>query len=94
MFTREDYTSGACTHADYYAQFVTKQTRDAVRRAIGLDRIINSTNPHFNDIPLAEWDRLTTSLPAVSLRTAGDYPTLAGLVCIAKEAARQIKQEA
>ena len=94
MITRKEYMSGAATHADYYGQFVTERTRQAVAAAIGADKIRNSTDPHFNDIPLHLWDRLTTSLPAVSIRSVGDdYPTLAGLVCVAKEAARQIKED-
>lgn len=93
MITRKEYVSGACTHAEYYGQFVTERTRQAVARAIGADWIRNSTDPHFNDIPLHLWDRLTASLPAVSIASVGDdWSTPAGLVCIAKEAARQIKE--
>lgn len=98
MMTREEYTAiaaanreeGRAAHRRYYGQFVNQRTIDYVVRAIGADRLLASTDPHFNDIPLDEWDRLVSRLPlAASLRDAGDYMTLGGGVCIAKEAARQ-----
>lgn len=95
MMTREEYISASCddahaAHRRYYGQFVNQRTIDTVVRAIGADRLLASTDPHFNDIPLAKWDRLVGLLPlAASLRDAGDYLTLSGGVCIAKEAARQ-----
>ena len=95
MMTRKEYISASreeahAAHRRYYGQFVNQRTINAVVRAIGSDRLLASTDPHFNDIPLAQWDRLVGSLPlAASLRDAGDYLTLGGGVCIAKEAARQ-----
>lgn len=98
MMTREEYISSAsasreeghAAHRRYYGQFVNERTIAYVVRAIGADRLLGSTDPHFNDIPLPEWDNLVRYLPlAASLRDAGDYMTLGGGVCIAKEAARQ-----
>lgn len=95
MMTRQEYMSASpedahAAHRAYYAQFVNQRTIDAVVRAIGADKLLASTDPHFNDIPLWQWDRLMGALPlAASLRDAGDYLTLGGVVCIAKEAARQ-----
>jgi hypothetical protein len=98
MMTREEYISSAsasreearAAHRRYYGQFVNRRTIDYVVRVIGSDALLASTDPHFNDIPLDKWDRIALSLPlAASLRDAGDYMTLAGGVCIAKEAARQ-----
>lgn len=97
MMTREEYIAaavdrdaGRAAHRRYYGQFVDQRTINYVVRAIGADRILASTDPHFNDIPLPEWDNLVRYLPlAASLRDAGDYLTLGGGVCIAKEAARQ-----
>lgn len=77
----------------YYGQFVDDRTISYVARAIGGDVIKASTDPHLNDIPLKQWDRLTASLPvAGSFKDRGDYPTIAGLVCVAKEAARQFAE--
>jgi len=60
--------------------------------------IINSTDEHFNDIPLKRWDSLSFHESAnkdhtTGLKKAGDYMTLAGSVCIYKEAARQIRNQ-
>jgi hypothetical protein len=74
----------------YYSQFVTPGTISRVVNAIGADVIRASKDPHFNDIPLALWDRLVPGLPGSGgFSKAGDYYTAAGGVCLAKEAARQ-----
>lgn len=90
-FTYNDYMNKACTHRQYYAQFVSCDTIDSVVRRIGADRIIASTDEYFNDIPLAEWDRLGFSM-ACSFASRGVSSTLASKVCVAKEAARQYKE--
>lgn len=95
-YTRAEYmkdsqTDGAAAHRRYFGQFVTTGTKHWVLSAIGLDRLKASTDPHFNDIPLALWDKLTPQLPgSAGFAKAGDYYTLANGVCLAKEAARQI----
>lgn len=91
--SRKAYLSGACTHSEYYGQFVTDRTLAYVASRIGKDRILASTDPHFNDIPLRLWDSITPKAPGSSLfEKAADYYTLAGGVCMLKEAARQIKE--
>lgn len=96
MITRKDYMSGKNTHREYYAQFVTEQTKAVVARSIGLKAIKKSVDPHFNDIPLVKWDILVgaigASFPGSLMEQAGDYYTLGGAVCIAKEAAQQLKE--
>lgn len=97
MFTRKQYLNRECSHADYYAQFVGEDIKHSVLHTIGRDKIMASSDPHFNDIPLAFWDSIIGLVPhqiATKMRELGDYPTLAGNVCIAKEAARQIKEAA
>lgn len=96
MFTRQQYLNKECTHRQYYAQFVTQGIIDRVLRGIGKEKIINSTDEHLNDIPLQKWDCLLPTFPssiANKMRECGDHPTLAGAVCICKEAARQIQEE-
>ena len=91
--TRKDYMDKRCTHREYYAQFVTDGTRQAVARSIGLDTLFGSRDANLNDIPLKRWDNLMgilTSSVNQGLHAVGDYPTLAGKVCIAKEAALQV----
>lgn len=101
IFTRAEYMSSNChqvgnkeaaaaEHRRYYAQLVCASTIAYVVRTIGADVLRASTDKHFNDIPLAKWDRLTNGLPlAMRYADLGDYPTLGGQVCVAKEAARQ-----
>ena len=103
MYTREDYMGNACTHQQYYSQFVTAGLMGLVRRSIGEERLLASTNPHFNDIPLAEWDRLSeitkqyintkewTACENPSMIGTGKYPwSLASNICILKAAAKII----
>jgi hypothetical protein len=95
-FSRDDYmaTPPRCTHRQFYGQFVTPYVREFVRAHIGEARIKASTDEHFNDIPLHLWDRLDYNMRAMceqKLRDAGDFWSLSATVCIAKEAARQIK---
>ena len=93
QFTRADYMAGTCTHRQYYAQFVTPHMLAQVVASIGAERLAKSKDPHLNDIPLATWDQLAggmrTQLGREQLKLAGDFPSLAGAVCILKEAARQ-----
>ena len=92
-FTREQYMNNECSHHQYYAQFATPEVIAQVKRQIGEDRIKASADPHFNDIPLKQWDNLKITVYKNDMDTAGDFLTLAGKVCIAKAAARIIKGE-
>ena len=85
-YTREQYLNNECSHHDYYKQFVTKGIIDYVKRAIGKDKILNSKDEHFNDIPLRLWDNLYIPIPN-SLDKS-----LATKVCLAKCAAVIIKE--
>lgn len=98
-YTRKDYMTdperrekGEEPHRRYYSQFVNQRVKSQVQRSIGLEKLLNSTCPHFNDIPLQKWYDLNIS-PAKPMEDYGDYLTLAGQVCIAKEAATQIVEE-
>lgn len=84
-------------HRAYHAQFVTSAHVGELVRSGMIERIRKSRDPHFNDIPLSDWDSLAMSFPIpqvtlAKMRECGDYPTLAGAVCILKEAARQIRE--
>jgi len=95
--TRKQYLDGDCTHREYYAQYVNKKVLSHVKKDIGEDRILTSIDPNFADINLKAWDSVFFfGLPKYirnELRNNGDFPTIAGAVCIAKEAARQIQEE-
>lgn len=95
MITRKQYLNRRLNdwegHRAYYSQFVTPLMVDKVAIEIGHERIMASTDKHLNDIPLSDWDDLRIT-PAKSFEDLGDIPTSAGLVCVAKEAARQYKE--
>lgn len=95
QFTRKQYLDGDCTHSQYYSQFVDVAMKSRVLIRFGIDKIkaAFAEDEHLNNIPIAYWDGLAvpfTAYAANAMRLAGDYPTLAGGVCIAKEAARQL----
>lgn len=92
MFTRKDYMTDKCTHAEYYGQLVTQGMKDHITRAIP-QSLARSTDPHFNDISLATWDRIGSMYHGLGpeFKKLGDFMSSAGLVCVLKEAARQVK---
>jgi len=91
----------------YYGQFVNESVKQAVVDKFGIDRLLTSADFHFNDIPLADWDQIAGGngspsggllfnphwAPLAKMKEAGDYFTLAGGVCIAKEAAQIVCDE-
>jgi hypothetical protein len=94
MITRKDYLEGRATHSEYYGQFVSAMHFAILN--LEHEKIKNSTDKHFNDIPLEFWQQLALPAPtytARKMKEAGDYVTLAGAVCILKEAARQLKEK-
>ena len=87
------------SHAEYYAQFGIHLIK-LVGNRIGKKRILKSNDPYFNDIPLAEWDRLEPSVRQFvggMIRECNGPKagvSLSDCVCAAKSAARIIKNEA
>ena len=95
LIMRSDYVSGANTHREYYAQFVTPYIKRQLVLRFKLPKILKSTCEHFNDIPLWQWDRCQ-SIATVSdkkLDQCEDVPTLSTSVCILKEAAQQLREQ-
>lgn len=91
-YTREQLINKECTYSEYYRQFVTEGHLNKVASYIGRDRIVASTCPNFSDIPLKEWDQISAPLGTnEEMQKVGDYLTLSGMVCISKQAARQIR---
>ena len=99
MFTCDDYMRHRCTHREFYRQFVTPAIIAGVKWLIGEDRLLDSVDPHFNDIPLRRWDKLGDVLMSTLsptrdhllgvARATGENLSRATVVCILKEAARQ-----
>lgn len=90
MYTRQQYIKNECTHEQYYEQFISAEDINYVERLLG-DKIRASTDPHFNDIPLACFDSLRFVGKFKLLQNVGDFLTMAGNVCIGKAIARLIK---
>lgn len=98
--TRDDYLRGRCTHREYYAALV----RDGGVRitptwlVADVRAALAAGDEHLNSIPLRVWDaQIARPVPyalARAFRDRGDYATAAGLVCVAKEAARQAAERA
>ena len=101
--TRKQYMDKEYSHDEYYEQFVTEGVKKYVCRVIGRQHILDSKDPHFNDIPLYKWDSMCPQIKIMidrnKLREAEGwnepetYPwSLCCGVCIAKQAAKDIKQ--
>lgn len=98
-FTRDDYLSNRCSHAEYYGQFDSPDVRRAILRVFPMSYLMSSTDPHFNDIRLSRWD--TIRLPKETLcklSVANGHETsivysLSDVVCLAKTVARLIVAE-
>ena len=99
MYTRKQYMDNEVSHAEYYAQFGIHLIK-LVENRIGKKRILKSNDPYFNDIPLAEWDMLESSVRRLVGGMLREYNgpkagvSLSDCVCAAKSAARIIKSEA
>lgn len=95
---RSDYMSGPsdfATHRAYYAQMVTEEVKLCVLATLGKERILHTRTDHMNEIPLREWDRAAAMCRATvleSMHQFGDRYSMAGAVCVVKEAARQIRE--
>lgn len=99
MFNRKQYMDREVSHADYYDQFVTP----GVTALLNKDRVQQSTDPHFNDIPLTYWDRLAAMMPSDSIKLVCDANmsthggkrsySLSDCVCTLKAAARRLRDE-
>lgn len=90
---RHDY----CSFTEFFGQFVTERMIRMIAQKIGVDRIVQSTDKHFNDIPIKLWDDLPigdylnkTLFLAAYNKDHISYAPYVG-VCIAKTAARVIK---
>ena len=98
MYTRHQYLNSECTHSDYYDQFVTPAIKGIVLSRYSKRQLTDALaqDKHLNSIPLASWDGLGASLKATptglgeKMKEAGDYLTLAGIVCVLKAAAISI----
>jgi hypothetical protein len=97
MYNRKDFLDKKISFRTYYAQFVTEEIKDSVRSTFGKEKLTQAIaiDEHLNNIPLREWDHVGfyfkySVILRKKLKDAGDWFSDAGMVCILKEAARQI----
>jgi hypothetical protein len=103
QFNRKQYTAGETDIDTYYGQFVSAGLKAAISRRIGVQRITQSIDPHLNDIPLCEWDNLADLVKSYCGSALADSNastsngvrgiSLSDCVCVAKVAARMIRDE-
>jgi len=97
LFTRAQRLNNECTHEQYYSQFVNEYILKTVNSRLSKDKIKAALQKgkNLNSIPLSTWDSIARNLYDVSskMKLAGDYLTLSGGVCIAKQAARMLVSE-
>lgn len=99
MIPRSDYMAHKVTHDEYYGQFVTEPVVKLVKQFIGEERVLQSKDPHFNDIPLQQWDKLAetfrlsfpATMRAIAATTGWNGTTLAERGCVLKRAAKRIR---
>ncbi len=106
MYTHQEYMAvrleeQPAAHRKYYGQFVDTYLKDTVARNFGIKRLVwaYKLDGHFNRIPLYEWDGYYSAFTILGglpkrLKEAGDQWSLSSCVCIVKEAATQVVEEA
>jgi hypothetical protein len=101
MITRKQYLEDSENlHDTYYRQFVTDGIKQMVLNRFGLDKLKVHVTKKMDEkgyIPLDKWDAMAggygSKLGESKMKEVGDYPSLAGAVCILKQAAKMIVEE-
>lgn len=100
-FTRNDYMSNRCSHAEYYGQFDSPAVRNAILRVIPMSDLMASRDPYMNDIKLSRWDSIRLDRETLrNLTIANGHPTGTSLVysksdivCLTKTIASRMVSE-
>ena len=92
MITRQDYMAGTVSFEQYYTSIAEaagismagSELMPAVKAALA------AGDEHLNTIPLGTWDRIAAPRPwlATAFKEHGDSYSLAGGVCVYKQAAK------
>ena len=93
MLTRKDYMSGKCSFHEYYLAIAKTAGISRAPKHI-MERVRKSTDEHYNDIPLGVWNSLSFSNYRKAFEAHGDFPSMAGLVCLWKTVARETLRRA
>lgn len=96
--TRADYMAGKVSHEEYY-RAVARSAGISYAKSDILLKVrdaLAAGDHHLNTIPLGFWDlRAAGLLPSISraFKVHGDGDTLAGRVCVLKQAARDAVEQ-
>lgn len=97
MYTRQDYLNHKCTHSEYFAQFVNDMQKRIILERWTAKELARAweNDEAFNTrlTSIAQWGRLPCPTDHRLLDAAGEHSTPSTLVCILKEAARQIVED-
>jgi len=98
IYVRKDYMNNTIDHKTYYSQLVRPSLVQFIKDTFGMKLLMSKKNDgHFNHIPLKKWDMINGNIhmPKKSdWDMVEDSPTMAGLVCVLKTAARMaVEQE-
>jgi hypothetical protein len=95
MITRQEYLSSSSSlHQEYFLQFGNPVIRKMLESSISVDKLRESTDPYFNDIPLKWWDNLANYVDPYMdrklLKEVGEINSLSVRVCTLKAIARDM----
>lgn len=105
MITHKEYMANISKlHPAYYLQFATEGTTRFVLERIGMDKLLNSTCPHLNDIVKHSggdagswvWDFSpcnVTLMREVGAVSAGCLPSPSMCTCVGKAVAKELIRE-
>lgn len=92
MITRKEYMDGKASFAEYYGE-IAREAHISYANSPLLPRVIDALakgDAHLNTIPLHRWDAVgvyTMKILAPIFKAHGDGWSLAGSVCVHKQAA-------
>jgi predicted nuclease of restriction endonuclease-like RecB superfamily len=96
MYTRKQFDNNECSQSEYYSQFVNENIKKAVIAAFSKNRILGGFIPTYdNIIPSYNLELLYTaiqnSVESSIMKDNNEFISLGFVICIAKEAANQIR---
>jgi hypothetical protein len=93
-FYHKDVLNKACTHNNFYGQFVNDHIKQCVLGAFTIDELKASDDEHLNDLPLKGWDNAVFyGFNIDKFRRLAGFYSRSTKVCVLKEAARQLIKE-
>ena len=85
---RKRYMNHELSHQEFYTWLANKIGITIADLTVTADRILKSKDPHFNDIPLAQWDGMQPFVRAAAYRAGMKSWSLSDTVCTTKAVAR------